>query len=478
MRRVVIAGGGIAGLSTARALVARDPRLDIVVLEGAHRAGGNIRTEDIDGYRCESGPDGFLDNAPATLALVQDIGLESHLLPSQDAARHRFIFRDGSLHEVPTSPGGCVRTRLLSARGKARLALEPLARTRRDDDESIYDFAARRIGPEAATVLVDSFVSGVFAGDAHALSLRACFPRMRELEDKHGGLVRALLATRRQRKAGDVAGAPAGRLTSFVGGMTELIGGLVRALDGVVRTDAPVAQLRKSREPELSVRGVARSGFMVTTPSGTMAADAVVLAGPAAEAARLVHGFDSELAGLLADIPSAPLAVVCLGFDETAIRERGPLAGFGFLVPRNQDIRILGCLWETSIYAHRAPAGKVLLRVMIGGARDPHAVALEDDELLAVVRRELAATMGVTASPVFVHIVRHRRGIPQYVQGHLARLERIDARLASHPGLHLAGNSYRSPSINACIAEAGPIADAVIAQLAAAQHERESLMVS
>jgi oxygen-dependent protoporphyrinogen oxidase len=192
----------------------------------------------------------------------------------------------------------------------------------------------------------------------------------------------------------------------------------------------------------------------------------VVLAGPASEAAELVGGFDRELAALLDRIPTAPLAVVCVGYDAASVAAACPLEGFGFLVPRREPVRILGCLWETCIYSQRAPAGKVLMRLMIGGALDPGAVNLADEQLLAIVRRDLAATMSLSCAPEFVRIIRHTRGIPQYVKGHAARMRQIDTRLHANRGLYLAGNSYRGVSINSCISDAGRIADLVVAHAA------------
>jgi oxygen-dependent protoporphyrinogen oxidase len=472
MTRVVIAGGGIAGLSIAHALRTRDAALDVVVLEKSARPGGNIRSEIVDGYTCEWGPDGFLDNTPDTLALASDVGLAGRLCPSSDAARRRFIFRHGVLHEVPVSPAAFLRSGLLSLRGKARIAFEPFAGRPPETDESIYDFAARRIGREAASVLIDSMVSGVFAGDARALSLRACFPRMFEMEAEHGGLFKALLARRKQRRAGDAMGAPAGRLTSFDGGMETFVRGVAASLGSVVRTSRPLLDLRKGRDARAFHPGAYRDGFTVSTPGATMDADAVVLAGPASESAALVRPFDSALAAVLDGIPTAPLAVICLGFDAAAVAaDRGPLDGFGFLVPRSEGIRILGALWETSIYPKRAPLGKALLRVMIGGALDPHAVDLDDDALLAIVRTELRRTMRLTVAPEFVRIIRHARGIPQYTNGHLARLQRLGALLKGHPGLFLAGNSYRGVAINACVADAGPVAAGVLAFLGKASGD-------
>jgi protoporphyrinogen/coproporphyrinogen III oxidase len=461
--RVVVAGGGIAGLSIAHAIRERDASVNVLVLERQPRVGGNIRTDVVEGYTCEWGPDGFLDNAPATLRLAESVGLVSRLLPSNDAARRRFIFRNECLHEVPVSPLAFLRSRLLSSRGKARLMWEPFARRRQEEDESIHGFAARRIGEEAASVLVDSMVSGIFAGDARALSLRACFPKMWQLETDHGSLVRALIATRRSRRKGDAVGAPAGRLTSFRDGMQELPDGLACRLGDGVRTGAPVLQLRKGLERDAS--GAAR-GYSIDTTSGSLDADAVVLTGPAAESARLIREFDPALASLVGGIETAPIVVVCLGYDEQALAaDRGPLDGFGFLVPRSEGTRILGALWETSIYTGRAPAGKALLRIMIGGASDPGAGALADEELLAITRSDLLRTMGLSLAPEFTRIIRHRQGIPQYTRGHVARLQHIGSLLKAHPGLFLAGNSYRGVSINSCIAEAGAIADEVLERL-------------
>ena len=455
MTRIVVVGGGIAGLSTAYALRKRDPAADVVLLERSAATGGNIRTERIEGYTCETGPDGFLDDAPETMALVRDLRLVPRIQPSRDAARRRFVVRRGRLCEPPSSPVTLLTSPVLSWRAKLRIAGEPFAARRVDDDESIYEFAARRIGHEPADVLVGAMVSGIFAGDPRALSLAACFPTMRALEDEHGGLVRALLARRRTGGRGAGPAGPAGRLTSFVDGMSELVNALTGELGTVVRTSVAARTIAPQRG----------GGHSLETDTGTLHADAVVLTGPAAESAAMVRGCDGVLAEHLGGIPTAPLAVVALGYRAASLPDGGALNGFGFLVPRSEPYRILGALWETSIYANRAPDGHVLLRVMIGGACDPEAVALADDQLVDVVRRDLRAIMRIDADPAFVRIIRHRRGIPQYVKGHLARMAAIEGRLRNLPGLHVAGSSYRGVSLNACIKEAPATAAVVLEDL-------------
>lgn len=464
--RIVIVGGGIAGLAIARALQAETPGAEIVVLEARDRPGGNVRTERIDGYLCEAGPDGFLDNAPATLAFVDELGLTPALAPSRDAARRRFIFRNERLHEVPLSPLAFLGSPMLSAASKLRVACEPLARHAPAHDESILHFAERHIGREAARVLVGSMVSGIFAGDAAELSLKSCFPKMYDMDAQYGSLVRAMLAKRRERKLANGIGAPAGRLTSFADGMESLIRAASASLGSAVRTNRKVSDLRPRRTRVPGPRLVGARSFTVVSEGQSIEADAVVLAGPASESADLLRPFDPEAARQLNGIATAPLAVVCLGYDETALTaDRGPLNGFGFLVPRGEGPRILGALWESSIYPDRAPAGKALLRVMIGGATDRDAVDMDDAQVVGIVRHDLRRTMGVRVIPEFVHVFRHHRGIAQYTIGHAARLARIEKRLGEYPGLFLAGNSYRGVSINACIEDAPAVARQVAVHL-------------
>jgi protoporphyrinogen/coproporphyrinogen III oxidase len=467
--RVLIAGGGIAGLSTAFELTRGGPqKIDVTVLERAARAGGNLRTELVDGYLCEWGPNGFLDNVPETPALVGELGITDRLLPADPGAKRRFIYRNGHLHEVPGGPLAFALSRLLSIAGRVRVMGEPFAPRRPDGDETIHAFAARRIGLEAADVLIDSMVSGIFAGNARELSLRACFPKMWEMEREHGSLVKATLAKRRERaSSGAPLGAPGGHLTSFTGGIEDLIHALVQALGPRVKTDCPVRRVR----PRSSGNA---EGWIVELEDGrSFEADAVVLAGSASSSATLVEGFDGTLAAVLRQIPTAPLAVVCLGYETARLDH--PLDGFGFLVPRGEGIAILGALWDSSIYPGRAPEGRSLIRVMMGGAHDASAVMLDDETLIDRARADLETTMGLTIEPVFTRVFRHPAGIPQYTVGHLGRLATMEERIRRHPGLFLAGNSYRGVSINACIADAGPLASRVRQAAAASARPMATL---
>ncbi len=454
--RVVVVGGGIAGLSLGfRLKTAADANLDVLVLERSDRPGGNIRTENHDGFLIEWGPNGFLDNVPETFRLVEDLGLGHRVVRSSDESRRRFIYRHGRLHEVPTSPFSFLWSRLLSTRGKLRIAREPWAKPAPRCDETIHAFATRRIGLEAADALVDPMVSGIFAGNARELSLRACFAKMAEMEEQHGGLFKAMLAKMRERKAAVDVG-PTGKLTSFVGGSQDLIDALAVRLGSSLRLNTAATGL-KSLGPD----------WLVQTSRDPVRADAVVLAGAAGISADLIKPFSYGIASTLRQTPSAPMAVVCLGYDEAAVeRVRGRLNGFGFLVPRGEGLRILGALWDSSVYPYRAAKGHVLIRAMIGGAHDPDVLSLSDQDIVETARHELRLAMHLKLDPLFVKVIRHPLGIPQYTVGHLDRLAEVDRRLAAWPGLFLAGNAYRGPSINACIADADRVAARVIEHLA------------
>jgi oxygen-dependent protoporphyrinogen oxidase len=459
---IAIIGGGIAGLTIGYELMQRAERLnrgiDLRLFEATDRAGGNIRTTRENGFLCEWGATGFLDNAPASVTLVRRLGLEERFVRAREAAAKRFIFRKGKLRELPTGPGSFIGSGVLSPWGKLRVLAEPLIPPRRSaETESVHQFASRRIGRPAADVLVDAMVSGVFAGNARNLELETTFPMMRQMEADHGGLVRAMLAKRKQAKSGSSVGGPAGpggTLSSFHDGLQELIDALAGSLGPRLCLDTPIARLTHMNS----------RGFRVHLREGApLDVDAVILACPAWHATRLVAAMDEEMARGLEAIPSAAVNVVHLGYRRDALGSHPE--GFGFLVPRGQGARILGALWPACMWAGRAPEGSLLNTVMVGGAHDPQATELDDRELLSRVRQDLKTTLDIHAEPYFVRIIRHPRGIPQYTLGHRSRVETVERRLAEFPGLWIAGNSLRGVAINACVAEAAGVAEAALEYL-------------
>jgi oxygen-dependent protoporphyrinogen oxidase len=446
---VAVIGSGISGLTLAHTLGRVAPgRVRVTLLEREARIGGVIRTDRLDGYLCEWGPSGFLDRAPDTQALIDELGLRDRLSPSRDEARRRFIYRGGKLREVPSGLKSFLTGNLLSVRGRLRVALEPFPRAGSGDDESIHQFAARRLGVEIADVVVDAMTTGIYGSSSRDLSIRACFPQLWQMERDHGSVVRGML--RRKRSSSAPRTSSFGRLVSFDNGIESLVAALGRSLGDAVRLGTSVEALQPPAEP-------GRGPWTIrTSEPATLTADHVVVATNAHAASRLLAPVHAELASLLDAIRFVPMVVVCLGFDAAAADAR--FDGFGFLVPKGESARILGAMWESSIFEGRAPAGHSLVRLMLGGGRDPGVVALDDGEIVAVARQDLKDACGVTTPPAFVRVFRQRPGLPQYAVGHAARVARIDELAAQHRGLHLLGNSYHGVALNACITGARDLA--------------------
>ncbi len=478
MKRVVVIGGGVAGLTTALHLKDGSSQLpgglEVVVLEGSDGPGGNIQTDRIEGFTIERGPNGYLDNVPTTPALVRRLGLNQEIQKADESAAERFLFRNGQLHRLPAGPLSFLTSPVLSLPGRFRVFMEPFARKKPAGlDETIFEFASRRIGREAAEVLIDAMVSGVFAGDIHQLSLASAFPKMAAMEAEHGGLVRALLARgregrrarkdaeRRRAQGEDVAqlvqpggpAGPGGTLTSFRRGLDTLPEALAQELGESVRYRTRVDRMEWA-DPGESGEVDSPPGWILHLKEGDpLRAHGVVVAVPAPDASPLFQAMAPGLESALGEFPSAGLAVVALAFDEGSLVSAPH--GFGFLIPRNQGIRTLGCLWDSSTFPGRAPEGKVLLRAMIGGAHDPQACEEDEQVLVQEVRRDLERTMGLEAEPLFTRTYRWPKGIGQYGVGHGDRMESIHRRLAAYSNLWMAGSSFYGISMNACIEKAG-----------------------
>jgi oxygen-dependent protoporphyrinogen oxidase len=464
MPRVVIVGGGISGLALAHRLRQSAPAADVTVLEERQRPGGTLWTEQRDGFQVEIGPNGFLDTKPTTVELCRDLGLGDRLLCASEAAqRNRYLFLNGRLRPLPGSPLSFLGSGLLSWRGKLGLLLERWRPRRQGGgDESIDAFARRRAGREAAEVLADALVTGIYAGDPALLSVRATFPRLVALEERHGSLLKGLAAAARQRRAEAAArGEPAprpGRMWSFREGLRLLAETLAERARPVLGVTARRLEERNAAagRPRWLVHGDGQERWE---------ADAVVLTCPAYRQAALLDGVDRELAEEVGAIPYNRVAVVALGYRAADVSR--PLDGFGYLTPQRTRRDLLGVQWCSSVFPDRAPPGAVLLRALAGGWHRPEVVDWDDARLLAAARAELRLALGVVADPAFHHVVRWDRAIPQYHLGHLERVARVEARAARHPGLFLGGNAYRGVALNDCTEQAALLAGRVAGYLAA-----------
>ena len=447
---IAIVGGGISGLSLAYALKQKRDDLDIKVFEADSRPGGKIFTEKFDGYICEAGVNGFLDNKPATLDLAARIKLPP--LRSDDNSRRRFIFTGGELRQLPESPAKFMLSNFLSLPGRLRMLAEYFVPAADKDDETMEAFARRRVGREFFEKLLDPMASGVYAGDPAKMSIRSCFTKVYELERKYGGLLKGFAAIGREAKRSGrkVEAGPGGTLMSFPGGMYSLIERLKELLGNSVITAKKAAGLEK-----------AGGRYTLHFVDGLKyEAECVVLASPAHGSAGILRDFDGSIRDILMTIPYPALSVVSFGLKKEKIS--CDLNMFGFLIPGSEKRRILGTLIDSSIFADRAPEGYVLMRSMVGGARAESLAMLEDDKLISTVRDELADIIGLRAEPEFQRIFRWERAIPQYELGHYRKLEELDAASARHKGFHLTGNAYRGVAVNDCIANSLLLAEKII----------------
>ena len=433
--RVAVIGGGVGGLTAARAL--RDAGVDVIVMEGTVRAGGVIGTSHVDGYVREHAASSFL-GGPTTggRAMCDTLGVPVE--KASAAAKQRWIYLDGKLRALPGSPLAFARSDLLTWRGKLDILREPFRAGRGVADESMHAFAARRLGAEAARAIIAPFVTGIFAADAHDVSLEAGFPKLAAL-DAEGGLIRGMLKGAAAGMIAKLRGHPIPSTPRGMwaprGGMGALIDALVKDLGDRVKLVDPVESLAPAD------RGVSIDGERF---------DGAVLAIPAAMAIGIIDGMP-ELEARLAGFTRSPVALVYLGYPDTAVPHA--TEGFGVLVAQGEDVRVLGAVFESVVWPDRAPPGKMLLRCIYGGGRDPEVTRLDDAALIALAQRDLAKVLGATGAAEHASVVRWAHGLPQYPVGHRDKVAQATVVARGHR-IALAGADYRGAGVNDLCADA------------------------
>jgi protoporphyrinogen/coproporphyrinogen III oxidase len=449
MPHIVVVGAGISGLALAYRLQQTVPDAKITVLEQDARPGGKIWTHRQDGFQVELGPNGFLDTKPATRDLCEALGLGHRLVPASDASgKKRYLLLGGKLRLLPDGLVSFLTSDVLSWRGKLALLGESYRRRPRPRaEESVDRFARRRAGAEVADVLADAVVTGIYAGDPKLLSLPAAFPRLDALERQYGSVLKGFTESGRRRRTDAAARAEAdrrpGALWSFREGLRLLVETLRQSLTQPPLLGVSVRRIEKRLGAGWIVHGAGNDQWT---------ADALVLACPAYAQAALLAEVDTELAERAGAIAYNRVAVIALGYRQADV----PVAldGFGYIVPQRTRRDLLGVQWCSSIFPERAPAGAVLLRALAGGWHRPDVVGWTDERLLDAMRAELRVALRITVAPVFHHIVRWDRAIPQYHLGHLERIAWIAERLRRHAGLFLAGNAYHGVALNDCTEQA------------------------
>lgn len=472
--QVVIVGGGISGLATAYAVLEEAQKnqteVQCTVVERDSRWGGKILTHVTEDLLIEGGPDSFLTSKPWALELCRTLGLHDQLIPTNAEHNRTFSFCRGALRELPQGllafrpqrVDTLVSSGLLSWKGMFRMGAERFWPRRNPwpADESMGEFFRRRFGNEAFDYLIEPLVAGIYAGDAEELSIEATFPRFRELEREYGSVIKGMRIA--QGKAAKLSRPPGGNSTLFMslrGGLSELVRTLVQKLleRGVCLTAGVECQ-------EVQPPTQESSSFQVILKNGDrLPADAVVLATPTFQTARLLRSFQPETAGLLESIPYASTATISMAYPTETIGSQ--IRGFGFVIPRKEQRPLLAATWTSLKWPARCRAGETLIRCYIGGRGRESVLEQDDQPLVECVRRELAAIVGITTAPKYTEIHRWIRGMPQYVLGHQDRLAKVHHLLAAWPGLYLTGAGFYGIGIPDCIREGTKVGHQLIQDL-------------
>ena len=469
-RRIVVVGGGIAGLAAAHRLVElarqRDRAVDLTLVEARARLGGTIATERTDGFLVEAGPDSFISEKPWALALCERLGLTDRLVRTDDRFRRTYVVHQGRLVPLPDGfqllgparIGPFLSSRLFSWPGKLRMLCDLfLPRQPSGGDESLGSFVRRRLGGEALERVAQPLAAGIYTADPDNLSLAATMPRFLEMERAQRSLILSLwrAARRAPGTAAGVSGARWSLFVTFAEGMEELVRALADRLPpGSVRLKERVVELHRG----------GRRWRVGLADGGALDADAVIVAGEAHHAARIVRSLDPTLAHVLEAIPYASSATISLAYRREEIAH--PLDGFGFVVPRIEGRPILACTFSSVKYPGRAPAGYVLLRAFLGGALDEAILREDDARMVSIALAQLGELLGITRPPLLTRVFRYPASMAQYQVGHLELMAAIDAQLTRHPGLTVAGSAYRGVGIADCIHSGETAAERVLDYLA------------
>lgn len=460
---VVVIGGGLTGLTAAYRLLQPRPGLhapEVTVLEAGRRLGGKLHTIDVGGLPVEAGADSFVVRKPWAVELCRDLGLEGDVVvPGASGA---YVWTRGALMPfiepaafgVPAAPGALLRWKGISVAARLRGLLDLYkGRRRGEEDESLGRLLRRRLGREAASTLVEPLLAGLHAADPDRLSTQATFPELSDWERRHGSLIRgARAATKASRES---TGA---MFATLWGGLSRLTSALAAGIgEHRIRMDTPVTGFERSGR-----------GFLVHAGTDRFAADAVVLATPGFESARLVRPLTQAAADALAEIRYTSTAVVVLVYPPgtgAALPQ-----GTGFVVPSRAQAVITACTWLSRKWPSPEYGDRAVIRCFVGRDGRQEDLDLSDEELIDAVRHEIEAVTPL-GDPSAARVVRWPKAMPQYDVGHLDRIDTIERALRAVPGVVVAGSAYRGVGIPDCIRQGNDTAAATWSYLSGAMME-------
>ncbi|MGW2337168.1 protoporphyrinogen oxidase [Streptomyces sp. NPDC001685] len=461
--RVVVIGGGIAGLAAAHRLLAGGR--DVTVLEASDRVGGKLLPGRIAGVRVDLGAESILARRPEAVALAREVGLADRLQPPATATAS--IWTRGALRPMPKGhvmgvPGtASALSGLLSQEGLARIERDAdLPRTEVGDDVAVGAYVAARLGREVVDRLVEPLLGGVYAGDAYRISLRSAVPQLYQAARTHDSLTEAVRGIQAAPAARQQTGPVFMGIEGGVGQLPLAVAASVRARGGEIVTGAPVTELRREGP----------TGWRVVAGDRVLRADAVVVAVPAPAAAALLRAEAPAAAAELDAVEYASMALVTLAYrraDAAALPD-----GSGFLVPPVDGRTIKASTFASRKWGWIADEDPdvLVLRTSVGRYGETEILSRDDADLVAVSRRDLQEATGLDATPLETRVTRWTGGLPQYPVGHHARVARVRARVAELPGLAVCGAPYDGVGIPACIASAYAAVDQLAGDLSGVQQ--------
>ncbi|MCM3725608.1 protoporphyrinogen oxidase [Neobacillus cucumis] len=450
-KKVVIVGGGIAGLASAfylqKMILENHLPIEIQLIESSHRLGGKLQTVRRDGYTIERGPDSFLAKKTSIIRLAKEVGMEGQLVPN--ATGKSYVLVDDKLHAmpggsimgIPTEIGPFITTGLFSVPGKLRAAADfILPRSESEKDQSLGQFFRRRLGDEVVENLIEPLLSGIYAGDIDQLSLMSTFPQFYEVEQKYRSLIIGMKRTTPSHpKQKDAMDKKKGGFLTFRTGLQSFVEAIEARLNPkIILKGHRVDKIIKSEHD-----------YEVLLNNGeSIKADTIIAATPHQITQSIFS--DYRFFAPFKSVPSTSVATVALAFPEEAIKN--DIDGTGYVVSRNSDYSITACTWTHKKWEHSTPKGKVLLRCYVGRAGDETIVDLSDDQIIKIVLDDLKRTMNITLNPDFSIVSRWKKSMPQYTVGHKQRLAKIQEQMKKElPGVFLAGASYGGVGVPDCI---------------------------
>lgn len=440
-KSVVIVGAGISGLTTAYWL--NKDGFDVKILESKSDAGGAMETIREKGFLVDFGPNSGLETTPLIRKIVDEVGLSNEMIYANDSSNKRYILKNGELHTLPTSLPAFIRTKLFSPKAKFRVLAEPFI-GKSDDGyyQSIAQFVRRRLGQEFLDYAIDPFVSGVFAGDPHKLSVKSAFPKLYRLEEVYGGLVKGLIKGAKERKKRAEQSKQSAKMFSFINGMQTFPKAIASKLSDKIVYECKVQSI-ELRDNKWRLK-YDKNGKIEEINS-----DYILSTIPVQNAAKVFSGLDNNFQQHSDNIYYPPVMVLYLGFNKKEIGKN--LDGFGYLIPSKEKKSFLGAIWTSTIFPNRCDDDKAAFTLFIGGARSPYLFDIEKEKLLGKVLSEFKNIMQIKTDPVFIKERMWQRAIPQYNLGYIEHENYFDNFEKENPGIFISGNFRGGISVGDCV---------------------------